>query len=136
MSSSSSENKKSNDVVSKDEQDTRLKSSFETLSSGATTPSLLAKVAGGGIRKPLPPTHHHHHRATATTGVRKFSDALTAKCLTILELMRQHKMRGVQTAGPFLEPVDLTVFPDYVDVIAKPMDFATIEVRHGVLVLL
>jgi hypothetical protein len=54
------------------------------------------------------------------------------KCLAILQLIRKHKMKGVMgeilTAGPFLQAVDITKYPDYLEIVREPMDFAKIEV--------
>ncbi len=41
-------------------------------------------------------------------------------------------MKGVMgeilTAGPFLQAVDITKYPDYLEIVREPMDFAKIEV--------
>ncbi|TMW61098.1 hypothetical protein Poli38472_013561 [Pythium oligandrum] len=53
-------------------------------------------------------------------------------CFEIVKLLRQHKMKGyrgieILTAGPFIHAVDVTKYPDYLQVISEPMDFAKIE---------
>ena len=37
----------------------------------------------------------------------------------------------VLTCGPFLKPVDPSIFPDYYTIISQPMDLATIEKKFG-----
>ncbi|RHY30909.1 hypothetical protein DYB32_003929 [Aphanomyces invadans] len=64
---------------------------------------------------------------------REFADK--DKCLKILDILRQHRMRGVmgndiETAYPFLHAVDITRYPDYVKIVPEPMDFNKIDVRH------
>ncbi|ETW04626.1 hypothetical protein, variant [Aphanomyces invadans] len=61
---------------------------------------------------------------------REFADK--DKCLKILDILRQHRMRGVmgndiETAYPFLHAVDITRYPDYVKIVPEPMDFNKID---------
>lgn len=44
-------------------------------------------------------------------------------------LQMVHRIKEQQFAWPFLEPVDTNDVPDYLDVIAKPIDLATMEKR-------
>ncbi|DBA02228.1 TPA: hypothetical protein N0F65_007638 [Lagenidium giganteum] len=53
-------------------------------------------------------------------------------CAAIVKDLKGHKMKGyrgieILTAGPFLHAVDTTKYPDYLKIIAEPMDFAKIE---------
>ncbi|CAK4104776.1 unnamed protein product [Aphanomyces euteiches] len=78
-------------------------------------------------------------KSSATTPVHKESKKSSSRrefaekdnCMKILELIRQHKMKGVMgeilTAGPFLHAVDITKYPDYAQIVTEPMDFNKIE---------
>lgn len=44
------------------------------------------------------------------------------KIMSILQRVKRHPF-----AGPFLQPVDLNLVPDYADVIHEPMDLSTVE---------
>jgi len=42
-----------------------------------------------------------------------------------------HKLQRHPLAGPFLQPVNVHVVPDYLDVVAEPIDLSTVEKKLG-----
>ena len=81
-------------------------------------------------RKLKPPTSpasllpEQERRALETSHARRLADLVTSHCRKVLQAIMAHKW-----ALPFLHPVDLTVYKDYLEAVAEPMDFGTIAQR-------
>ncbi|KAG3011397.1 hypothetical protein PC121_g15711 [Phytophthora cactorum] len=70
----------------------------------APTVSAVPQTSSSVVKRELTPTH--------ASGA-KMSDAEVTACLSLLMKLIKHKEGNISPAAPFLQPVDLTHFPDY-----------------------
>ncbi|KAG6960109.1 hypothetical protein JG688_00009759 [Phytophthora aleatoria] len=70
----------------------------------ALTVSAVPQTSSSVVKRELTPTH--------ASGA-KMSDAEVTACLSLLMKLIKHKEGNISPAAPFLQPVDLTHFPDY-----------------------
>ncbi|GMF65175.1 unnamed protein product [Phytophthora lilii] len=68
--------------------------------------SVIPQSHSSAVKRELTPTH-------AGTGAKTMSDTEVTACLSLLMKLIKYKEGNISPAAPFLQPVDLTHFPDY-----------------------
>ncbi|OWZ24657.1 hypothetical protein PHMEG_000267 [Phytophthora megakarya] len=67
--------------------------------------SVVPQSSSLAVKRELTPTH--------ATGTKSMSDSDVTACLSLLMKLVKYKEGNISPAAPFLQPVDLTHFPDY-----------------------